>query len=519
MEEELANRRVEAGLIGPPALFHPTRQPDPSGDFVTVHESDTEWDGVIVPAGTPVLHCHEHQFEAFHYEDIHDVTYRVLLILAGWQSGKSSVGDWWLVREMQKCGPGNYLAAAPSFKLLDKYPMRAISSHLGGILGLGEVIGGAMGEFRVSEGGHRRLWPQAKWPTYNPHDPSRIIFGHADNPDSLASFTGKAAWLDEPGQARFKTESYEEIRGRLGATGGRMLLTTRPYVFNWVKTEIHDRAARNQKTRRQNAELAAAGEPPLPLMPADAGFEMVHFESIDNPRFSREEWEQAKLTMPGWKFNMKYRGRFTRPAGAVYDCWKGWQGVNEDGVVGHVVPAFEPDPKWPRYVGLDFGSPNFAAVFIAEELDDKGQKTGRLCVYKEYAPEESRKIKDHIGALKHGERGLPVAAVGGSKSEGNWRTQFAVDGYPVHPPDQPDVEVGIGRVYAAIQTDQLFVTANCARLIDDLNTYSREVDEAGNVLNDLMDKETYHRADALRYVVGWLKQAGVNLFFRVVNTR
>ena len=74
-------------------------------------------------------------------------------------------------------------------------------------------------------------------------------------------------------------------------------------------------------------------------------------------------------------------------------------------------------------------------------------------------------------------------------------------------------------MYTAIQTGNLVVTENCVKLIDDLNTYSREVDEAGNVLNDIEDKETYHRADALRYVVGWLRRAGVDFFFKVVETR
>lgn len=479
---ELRQRREEKHRrLTEQQLFHISDEPTGvRGQFLSVDRF-----------GIPVLHPHKKQKRA--------ITSRAkrLLVLAGWQSGKSVVGPPWMAREMKEKGPGNYLLAAPTFKLLDKQPVRMLGKFLGGILGLGEVVGGAAGEFRVSEAGHKKLWGTGPYSdmSYDPLDPSRIVFGHAENPDSLASITAKAAWLDECGQKSFKRESHDEISGRLGTTDGRILYTSRPYTFNWLKDDVYDRADRVRRGR---------------ALPPDAGYEVVEFESIDNPAFSRDDWEQKKATWPRWLFDMKYRGRFTRPAGAIYDCWRGWQGPDEHDVIGHVVPAFTPDPSWPRYVGTDFGSPNYAAIFLAESPDKK------LYVYREYVPEESKSMKEHIAEMRKGELGLPRAAVGGAKSEGQWRIQAAEDGYPIHQPDQPDVEVGINRVYAAIKSDQLFVAANCVKLIDDLNTYSREIDDAGNVLNDIEDKETYHRADALRYIVSWLRRAGVDLLLKVI---
>lgn len=459
------------------------------GQFITVDQ-----------IGRPVLHTHKKQRRAI------ESRAKRLLVLAGWQSGKSVIGAPWIAREMRERGPGNYLTAAPTFKLLEKSPVPMIKMFLGRMLGLGEVIGGAMGHFRVSEEGHKKLWGYGPFADeeYDEDNPTRIVFGHAENPDSLAAITAKAAWLDECGQKTFKRESHDEIRARLATTDGRILYTSRPYTFNWLKDDVYDRADRVR--RKTN-------------LPQDEGYEVVEFESIDNPSFSREDWHQAMATMPRWQFDMKYRGRFTRPAGAVYDCWRGWEGPNEYGEIGHIVPAFQPPKEWPRYVGIDFGSPNFAAVFLAEELDSDNKKTGRLVAYREYAPEESKAINEHIAVMRSGEPGLPSAAVGGAKSEGNWRVQFAVDGYPVHQPDQPDVEVGIGRVYATIKEENLLVCNNCTRLIDDLNNYSREVDEAGNVLNDIMDKETYHRADSLRYICSWLRRGAPGIYFKVVETR
>lgn len=511
LRERLQQKRTmleTAGKLKPPELFRVTTEPHPLGEFLSVGDD-----------GIAVLHCHIKQAKAL------EIQCKFLLVLAGWQSGKSSVGPPWLVREMRRQGPGNYLAAAPSFKLLDRYPVRGIDRLLGRILGLGEVIGGAMGEFRVSEAGHKRLWPEAHWPPFDPREPSRIIFGHADNPDSLASFTGKGAWLDEPGQKRFKQESNEEIRGRLSTTGGRMLYTSRPYAHHWLKTDVYERAERNRTMRAKNAELVSEGEPPLPFNPADDGYEVVHFESIDNPQFDRQEWEAAKLTMPPWKFSMKYRGQFTKPAGAIYGSFDPdfhkWPG------------SYVPDPKWRLYCGIDFGAPNFAAVFIAEE-----PATKKRVAFAEYRPPESKKIADHVQAMhavireafgaqvkewakltgrpeKEWER-LPDVCVGGAKSEGQWRTEFSASSWPIHPPDQPEVEVGISRVFAAFAEDRLFITEDCPHLLADVQGYSREVDDNGEPISDTIeDKDTYHSADALRYVISYLDAKGLGFFAKV----
>ena len=467
----------------PPPLFRWRKGPSPSGQFITIGKD-----------GIPDVWLHEGQDKARRSKA------RFVLVLSGAQSGKTALGPPWLLEQMQERGPGNYILVAPTFRLLEKQAIPTLNRFFGTLLKLGSLVGN---EFRISEEGHARIWPHL------PYEPTRIIFGYAENPDSLESLTAKAAWLDEAGQKSFKQTSWEAIQSRLAINQGRVLFTSTPYEHNWLKTDVYDRADRNRRAYRDG----------LPRNPADSGYDSVSYESIMNPAFPKEEWERQKLVLPRWRFDMRYRGRFTRPAGAVYDCWRGWIGPDEHGVIGHVVPPFNPPAEWPRYVGLDFGSPNFAAVFVAEELDENGKPSGRLCVYREYSPDESKKIADHIIELKRGESKLPLAAVGGSKSEGNWRIQFADDGYPVNPPDQPDVEVGIIRVYGMIQTDQLFVTSNCERLIDDLDTYSREIDDAGNILNDISDKETFHRADALRYVIGWLRQAGINFFFKVIETR
>ena len=83
---------------------------------------------------------------------------------------------------------------------------------------------------------------------------------------------------------------------------------------------------------------------------------------------------------------------------------------------------------------------------------------------------------------------IPLCA-GGSKSEGQWRREFAaggtvngvrVAGIPIHGPAKPEVqsiEVGINRVFAAFALNQILVFDHLHRFLDELQSYSRELDE------------------------------------------
>ena len=316
--------------------------------------------------------------------------------------------------------------------------------------------------------------------------PTKIMFGHASDPESLESATAKAAWLDECGQRAFKRESYEAILRRLSLSKGRVLATTTPYELGWMKQEFHDRWK--------------AGDP---------DYDFINFDSTENPSFPKGEFERARNSLPAWKFDLFYRGIYTRPAGMIYDCF-----VDELSPNGHLVKRFAIPDRWPRFLGLDFGGVNTAGVFIAEELDTDGRRLSprRFYAYREYKA-GGRTAGQHAKALLEGEPKIPVA-VGGSHSEEQWRQEFRQGGrdpsmvnigegassLPVREPPIKDVEVGIDRVYGAIKEDQLFVFDDLLGLRGQLMAYSRELDDAGEPTEKIEDKETYHFLDALRYV-------------------
>jgi len=499
---------AEAFAPRPTELFRRTLKPSPDGRFITL---DTD--------GVPVIHCHPKQYQLFESDE------RFVLALAGVRSGKTSPGPWWLIREIERCGPGFYILAAPSYPLLDKAAVPELRHAYERILKLGKIVGGASGSFVFSEDGHRRLWPNVPF-----EEPTRIIFGHADKPTSLAAVTAKAAWLDEVGVPDFKQESHEEIQARVSLHRGRILYTTRPYGFNWLKTEVYDRADRN----RRGAIVAREAGEIFHSFPGDEGYAVVEYESIDNPMFSREEWERQQNILPKWKFDLIYRGRFTRPAGAVYDCF---------GRDTHVVPydGFKLKNGWPILCGIDFGAPNFAAVFLYEEMIENegphnrkaGQwmPTGRYAAFAEYRPQVSHTAKEHIanmrrllsqyieppeGAGKDWLAPNPTYCVGGAKSEGQWRSEFGHNGWPIMEPDQREVEVGIDRVYAMLRERNLMCYDSVPMLIEELESYAYKIDETGEPTNEIEDKAIWHGADSLRYICSWIKRTGVGTFIKVI---
>jgi hypothetical protein len=412
---------------------------------------------------------------------------RFVVVQAGWQSGKSEIGPPWLWREMMRCGPGDYLIASPTFPLMMKKVLPIFQRLFERQLKVGTFVGGK-NIFIFSDDGCRRLWGHV------PDEQPRVLFGHAGDPESLESATIKAAWLDEAGQNGFRVASYEAVLGRLSIYQGRVLLTTRPYNLGWLKQLLWD-----------PWEAAGRNHPDI---------DVVNFRSIDNPAFPAKEYYRAKAEMPQWKFLMAYDGLFTRPAGLIYSSFDTKQ---------HVIPRVAIPPEWHRHVGLDFGGVNTAAVFFAEEQVGV-KKTGRLIAYREYKAGE-RSAAEHTHHLLQGDGKNPPEpriphCVGGSKSEGQWRLEFKrggevkgkrVPGLPIHAPaiqtgaTDSLVEVGINRVFGAFARGEILVFDDLTGVLDELASYSRELDDLGEPTEKIDAKETYHYCDSIRYVIGHLK--------------
>ena len=402
----------------------------------------------VQPGGVLSLDFHPGQWRAW------DSERRFVIVLAGTQGGKTSFGPVWLWREIQRQGAGDYLVVTPTYPLLNLKCLPELTRLFETVLRLGEYKK-ADRVFQFDGRGEKRMWGAEQ------ETPTRILFGHAQDPESLESATAKAAWLDEAGQNKFKLPSFEAIQRRLSLAQGRVLLTTTPYNLGWLKQQFWDR-----RNERQDAEV-------------------IRFDSTENPSFPAAEMERARAELPRWKFDMFYRALFSRPAGMIYDCF-------DDAV--HKVEPFAIPAHWPRYMGLDFGGVNTAVVYIAQEPGG-----GRYFLYREYW-HGGRTAKQHTTAMLYGEDARPSEVYGGAASEGQWRSEFTQAGLFISRPPVGDVEIGINRVYGAFKRKQLYVFTTCEKTLDQIGSYSRELDEAGQPTEKIADKETYHLLDALRYI-------------------
>jgi hypothetical protein len=412
----------------------------------------------LLPDGTLKFRFHKYQKQAMKRRE------RFILLLGGTQSGKTSFGPPWLEREIRLRGAGDYLAVGPTYTLMKKKMLPEFLRFFSDTMNLGEYHKTDK-IFTVSRAGEITLFGKEQ------ETPTIVYFGHAQDPDALESATAKAAWLDECGQSKFKLESFEAIMRRLSLFVGRVLMTTTPYNLGWLKQKFWD--------------IWEAGKGALHNLC------VISFPSTANPSFPQEEYDRAERELPAWKFRMFYRAIFTRPAGIIYDCF--------DSAFHKIKPFTIPD-NWTRYLGLDFGGVNTAAVYVAEEPD------GNLYVYKQYH-EGGRTAKQHAGALRIGEPGL--IAYGGAKSEGQWRDEFGAAGLHVGEPPVSEVEVGINRVYGAFKTKQLFIFDTLDGLLDEIMRYSRELDDMAQPTEKIANKETFHLLDALRYIISQLRDETV----------
>jgi len=105
-----------------------------------------------------------------------------------------------------------------------------------------------------------------------------------------------------------------------------------------------------------------------------------------------------------------------------------------------------------------------------------------------------------------------VIWAGGSKSEEQQRWDWGAAGVYVRPPIVTDVEAGIDRVINLLKTKRLYIFNGCRGLLDEIGTYSREVDNNGLVIDKIKDKETFHRLDALRYAVQQIDYAASGIY-------
>jgi hypothetical protein len=442
-------------------IVEPQHHPARGREFPSLNFGQSAPDKPLVEQntdGSVTLNFHEGQHRTWGADA------RIVAMIAGSQGGKTSFGSWWLYREILEHGEGDYIAATASYDLFKLKMLPEIRNVFENILQIGrywaadrilEIKDPATGEFRAKH---------ADDPMY-----ARIILRSAEAKGGLESSSAKAAWLDEAGQDKFTLSAFEAVRRRLTLNRGRILISTTPYNLGWLKQQIADRDGK--------------------------GVKVVNFDSVANPAFSQEEFDELKEIMPAWKFNMFHRGLFERPPGQIYVDFK--DEYREKG--GHKVKPFPIPQHWLRYVGVDPGVINTCKVWLAQDPD-----TFAYYLYRESLGER-KGMPEHAkdaAQIAHENKEYVVKWAVGAKSEiyhqEDWQNE--VTGAVVAPAHS-DVESRIDGVIAVLRQFRLFVFDTCTGTLDQFGTYAREVDDNGDVTEKIKDKEKFHYMDALGYIV------------------
>jgi len=397
---------------------------------------------------------HEFQDRAF------DSDARFLFVFSGTQSGKTSFGPWWLEREIKTCGQGDYIAATASYDLFKLKMLPEMKRVFEEILGIGrfwsgmkviEICDPKTGRF-LADRADDMMW-------------ARIILRSAQSGGGLEATTANAAWLDECGMDDFTIDNWEAVNRRLSLNKGRALGTTTLYNRGWTKSQIYD-----------------------PWKKGDEDIEVIQFPSFANPAFPKDEYDRMAGILPKWKLNMFYRGEFDIPEGLIYSNFDNQRHASLD--------PFPIPEEWMRYSFHDFGGVNMAGLAVAENPETK-----QLVVFDEYL-EGHKTTKQHAEEFK---KWKPKKSIGGAWSEDQERLEFGAVGLPIIKPSIKEVEVGIDRVFAQFAVDGILIFKTCAKLIDELGTYSRKMDRDGNPTEVIKDKAMFHLADCLRYGVATLR--------------
>ncbi len=252
-------------------------------------------------------------------------------------------------------------------------------------------------------------------------------------------------------------ETFDVVMRRLAFYKGSLLITTTPYSFNFLKTEIYDKWV--------------AKHPDVFVYQAP---------STINPFYPKEEFEKMKKSLPEWKFRMFYCGEFVRPEGLVYDDFD----RNK-----HTIQDFQIPKQWRRFVGVDFGYNNpTAIVWVAHD-----PTTDEYYVYREVY-KTGMTTSEVIDRLKYFLSFEHVQAVYCDSADPNSIQMLKEENIPAKGAKK-DTMAGIMMLIELFRQNKLKIFKSVVNLLDEIEMYHWDSDGTRPV------KEHDHTLDALRYAI------------------
>ena len=360
---------------------------------------------------------------------------RFLLAIAGIQGGKTFCGCIWVQLEIEKYPTKNHLICALSQDQLNNV---------------------VIDKFFTWFPGYKMYYVKKDKTVYLPTG-GKIFFRSLEDPKYVEGITAHSAWIDEADLCGYK--AYTVVRGRLNATGGRLLMTSSLSENSWLSEYM---------------ERFAEGE-----------FEIVNWKSKENPAFSDEEWESLKKEMDPVLFRKRYEADLNFNSGRVYG------GFDKERHSPFQVPLDDPIERY--FIGIDWGYVDPTAiiliglsykknVYIISDFVVEGAPIDLICLaidkYRRdfnvrmiYADPSNKSMLQSVNTR------IKAGIIAGNR----------------------DIFSGTSTIRNLIFQNRFFVLQNCKHVLREIRAYSF-IRGLVNMTEEPEDKNN-HTLDAIRYVL------------------
>jgi len=359
---------------------------------------------------------------------------RFIFCLAGRQSGKTTVGVLWVQLKMQKYPEGVGLICGLTHDqlsnvILDKF---------------------------------FHTFPQYR-PYYNKREKTlriptggRVFFRPLEDPQYVEGITANWAWIDEADLISYK--AYLTVRGRITSTRGELLLTSSLTEGGWLEDYVEKLD--------------------------DTDVDVIRWASIDNPGFSKEEWEALKRELDPIIFQREYMGIGTKQSGRVYN--------NFDESI-HVREMDSDETEEKSIVGFDWGANDPTAILVLT-ITNKGNfyVTEDFCL----SGVGISTIAEVYNAFT--KRHKIVARYGDNQAK-QFMREVSLAIHAEILPAVKEIAGGIAKIKNLLHQQRLFVLPKCTNILREFRLYRYM--ETASGLTDTPRDANNHLCDALRYIV------------------
>jgi hypothetical protein len=269
-----------------------------------------------------------------------------------------------------------------------------------------------------------------------------IFFCTNKNPQAIQGIHPAVIWCDELGS--YSLETWKAIKGRMDRPDARLLGTTTPYGENWFLTDFV------QKWRD-----------------GDPDYKVVYMSSLDNPTYPREKYYRDQREMDADEFAMVHEGRIRRRHGLVYPDF------TKDRIMERPVRS-------KCYAGFDLGlvDPNaFTVMSYEHPTMNDGQEA--WIVHDEWSQSgmDDEKIAENIFPLI---RQYSIDTIFYDNHAGQTvldvrrtleQKPYFMDNIRWIPMSET-IEPGVNALRGITRRKELYVNPKCEYLIDNFATYS-----------------------------------------------